>query len=135
LWIGRRVCERSVKLVGSFEVGLKLALNVIELLLVLKMGCHVIQVRNLVTKFVQEVVLLLLVNVAITTWLIAWITWVLFISITRVRLSWSNVTIMNVLANNANVLLNLLFVELIDWVIAIITAATSFTFDDVWATK
>tara|TARA_B110000285_G_C15129657_1_gene622674 strand:+ start:1633 stop:1761 length:129 start_codon:yes stop_codon:yes gene_type:complete len=42
---------------------------------------------------------------------------------------------MDVLANNANVLLDLLFVELIDWVIAIITAATSFTFDDIWATK
>lgn len=87
LWIGRWVGERCVKLVGSFEVGLKLALNIIEFLLVLKMGCHVIQVRNLVTKFVKEVVFLFLVDIAVTAWLIAWITWVLFISITRVRLS------------------------------------------------
>jgi hypothetical protein len=42
---------------------------------------------------------------------------------------------MDILANYADVLLDLLFVELINWVIAIISAATGFSFYHIWATK
>ncbi len=71
---------------------MKLTLDVIELLLVLKVGSHVVEIRDLVTKLVKEVVFLVLVDVAVTAysvsaWLVAWIAWVLFNSITRVRLS------------------------------------------------
>jgi hypothetical protein len=119
----------------------KLTLNIVEFLFAFKVGCHVVEICNLITKFVQEIVFLILVDVAVTTWLnvtawwIAWIAWVLFISITRVRLAWAYVTIMDVLTNNTNVLLDLLFVELINWVIAIIATATNFTFNHIWATK
>jgi hypothetical protein len=68
---------------------MELTLYIIELLLVLKVGSHIVEIRNLVTKFVKEVVFLVLVDVAVTAysvsaWLIAWIAWVLFYSIPRV---------------------------------------------------
>jgi len=90
LWIWRGGSKRRIELVGRRLM--KLTLDVIELLLVLKVGSHVVEIRDLVTKLVKEVVFLVLVDVAVTAysvsaWLVAWIAWVLFNSITRVRLS------------------------------------------------
>jgi hypothetical protein len=87
LWIWRSSSKWSIKLVGRRFM--ELTLYIIELLLVLKVGSHIVEIRNLVTKFVKEVVFLVLVDVAVTAysvsaWLIAWIAWVLFYSIPRV---------------------------------------------------
>ena len=50
LWIWCSISEWSVELVRSLR--LELALNIIELLSALKVGRHVVEICNLVTKFV-----------------------------------------------------------------------------------